>query len=285
MKNHCLKTRLGSATGILSVALLSVLTINLALADGPLNDPAPVAAAKIKTYQGTVAAVDAAEKTVTVKGTMFRKTFNASDACRVSLEDKPTASLSDLRPGHPVEIRYQDAGGVLAASQITQHNLVVEGYITSIDPAQRKLTIKRGGNKKELLATENCTVLLQGEKFGTLENLKIGHAVRIAYEPGPKPWTTRKIEQRAETFVGTIQAIDAGTRTVKARSFMAEKKFNLAEDCRIVVAGKTDARLRDLRIGDKVEFSYEDANGVLVANRIGLEAQASGSDGSQAAAK
>lgn len=280
-----MKTMFHSTTALLSATLLGLITVNSAWADGQLS-PAPAAKeAKMKNYSGTISAVDAQEKTVTVKGTFFSKTFNVSEACKVSLEDKPAANLSDLGPGHPVEISYQKVGGVVAASQITQHNLLVEGYITSIDPAQRKLTIKSGSKKRDLVAIENCTVLLQGEKFGTLETLKVGHAIRVAYEPGPKPWTVRKIEQRAETFVGTIQAIDASTKTIKARSFMAEKKFNLADDCRIVVAGKPEARLRDLRIGDKVEFSYEDANGVLVANRIGLEAEASDSDRSQAAAK
>lgn len=281
MKGHKMKTSFTWIMSVTSVALLALAGANSAFGDGQLEQPA--AKSEGKAYKGTVLAVDAEEKTVAVKGTFFSKTFNTSDACKVSLEDKSEAALSDLRPGHKVEIQYRDAQGVLVAGQIQQHNLVFDGYIASINPGQRSLVLKSGTGKKELIAAENCTVILKDEKIGTLENLKVGHAVRIAYQPGERPWIASKIEQRAEAFVGTIQAIDAGNRTVKARSFMTEKKFNLADSCRIVVDGKADAGLRDLRIGDKVEFSYEDANGVLVVNRIGSDASLSESGNTQTA--
>jgi Cu/Ag efflux protein CusF len=277
-----MKTTFTSLVSVLSVALLALLSTNSAFGDGQLTSK-PTVKNDSKTYEGTVSAVDSQEKTVTVKGTLFSKTFNVSDACQVSLEDKSAAALGDLRLGHKVEIQYQNAQGVLAAGRIQQHNLILDGYIASIDPAQRRLVIKDGPNKKELLVADNCNVMLRDEKVGTLENLKAGHAVRVAYETGDKPWTARKIEQRAEAFVGTIQAIDASSRTVKARSFMAERKFNLADGCRIVVDGKSDAGLRDLRIGDKVEFSYEEANGVLVANRIGRDTNTAENEGAHTA--
>ncbi len=39
----------------------------------------------------------------------------------------------------------------------------------------------------------------------------------------------------------------------------------------------------DLRIGDRFAFTYEDMDGVLVANRIGLETTSSGVESAQAA--
>jgi Cu/Ag efflux protein CusF len=266
-----MKTKFTRNVSLLGVAICALLGANIARADGQ-NPPAAAVNPDSKTYEGTVTAVDPLEKTLTVKGTLFSKTFNVSDACQVSLEDKAMAGLNDLRPGHQVEVQFQNVQGVLAAGHVQQHNRVLDGYIARIDPAQRTLVIKDGPSKKELVVAEDCIVRLKDEKIGTLENLKVGHVVRVAYEPTDKTWTARKIEQQAESFVGTIQAIDATSRTVKARSFMSERKFNLADGCRIVVDGKADAGLRDLRIGDKVEFSYEEANGVLVANRIGHDA-------------
>ena len=236
-----------------------------------------------KVLKGTVSAVDAVEKTVSVKGTMFSKTFNASDACKVSLEDKPEAALSDLRVGQKVDVRYQDAQGVLVAGQITQHNLMLKGYITKIDPAKRMLAVKTSMSTREFKVADNCGVILNDKRYGTMENLKLGHTVNVAYDPADSTLTARKIEQKAETFVGTIQALDAGMRTVKARSLLTEKKFNLADGCRIVVVNTPDASLRDLRIGDKVEFSYEDADGVLVANRIGRDANLAETENPQTA--
>jgi len=262
-----MKTISTRAVVTLGIAIATLVCARPAFAD----DSTATNQEKEKVYKGTVMAVDPTEKTVLVKGHILNKTFNAAETCKVSLEDKPEAALDKLRPGHKVEVYYQNARGVLVANRIVQHNQVINGYITAVDPAQRTLAIKSSGGKKHFAVAEDCDVRLKDAKVGTLENLKIGHSVSIAYDPADGVWTAGKIEQKAEAFVGTIQAIDAGTRTVRARSFMSERKFNLADGCRIVVEDKADAGLRDLRIGDRVEFSYEDANGVLVVNRIGRE--------------
>ena len=255
---------------------LAVVVAGLVCASPSFGDESPASEATHesgKVYKGTVSALDAAEKTVSVKGAMRSKTFNTSDACKVSLEDKPDAALSDLRVGQKVEVHYQSAQGVLVAGQITQHNLTLKGYITAVDSNKRTLAIKSSSKTQNLKVADDCKVILKDKRYGTLESLKVGHTVNVAYDPADGAITAHKIEQKAETFVGTIQALDAVTKTVKARSLMAEKKFNLADGCRIVVANKPDASLRDLRIGDKVEFSYENADGVLVANRIGKDAK------------
>ena len=224
-----------------------------------------------KIFKGTILAVDTAEKTVTVKGVFFRKTFQTSDACKVSLEDKPVATLDDLRTGHKVTVHYQKTQGVPIAGQFQQHNVVFRGHITAINLEKRALAIKGSAGTRSFVLADDCSVMLKEEQVGTLENLKIGHTVSVAYEAVNDGWTARKIEQKADTFVGNIQAIDASTRTVKARKLTAEKKFILGDGCRIIVENKADASLRDLRIGDRAAFTYEEVNGVLVANRIGLD--------------
>jgi Cu/Ag efflux protein CusF len=228
-----------------------------------------------KTYEGSVTDVDPEAKTVSVKGFLISKTFHTAEPCKFSLEDKPGATLNDIRPGQKVEVHYQNVQGVLAASQITQHDIMLHGYITTINPGQRTLVLKDRAGTRKFVVAEDCSIVLNDEQVGTLENLKVGHSVSVAYEPTAAAWTAHKIEQKAESFTGTIEAIDAGARTVTAKSFMSVKKFDLGDNCQIVVADKLDAALRDLRIGDRVEFSYEDANGVLVANRIGRDANLS----------
>jgi Cu/Ag efflux protein CusF len=251
----------------LSVAIVSLVGAASALGDAALETKS----AKEKVYTGTVLAVDPDGQTVAVKGLLLNKTFNAAPACAVSFEDKPEATLENLRPGHKVDVHYQKVRGVLVASQIVQHNQVIEGHITAIDPGARTLAIKDSNTTKKLVVAEQHSVILKDDKVGTLENLKVGHRVSVAYNAADGVWTTHKIVQNAESFVGTIQAIDAGARTVRARSYLKEKKFNLADRCQIIVEDKTDAEMRDLRIGDRVEFSYENANGVLVVTRIGRE--------------
>ena len=93
--------------------------------------------------------------------------------------------------------------------------------------------------------------------------------VKVVYEPSNGSLAAQRIEQRDDRFVGTIRAIDAGTRTIKAKNMFTEKKFSLANGCRIVVQGSPDAKLSDLRIGEAIAVSFENVDGVLVADRIG----------------
>lgn len=275
-----MKTILTRSALALSVAtILGLVGTSRSFAD----DSRPASKENEDVYKGTITAIDRLDKTVSVKGFLFSKTFNTAEPCKVSLEDQPVASLSDLHPGQKVDVHYQDVQGVLVAGQIVQHDQMLTGYIAAIDPGKRTFVVKGSGGKQDFTAPENCSVVLKDDKVGTLENLKVGHHVNVAYEPADGAWTAHKIEQKAEKFVGTIQAIDGETRTVKAKSFLAQKKFNLADSCRIVVPDKPDARLRDLRIGDRVEFSYEEADGVLVANRVGRDAHASETEGTETA--
>jgi hypothetical protein len=67
-----------------------------------------------------------------------------------------------------------------------------------------------------------------------------------------------------------VDAIDARTDTVKAGSLTANRTFRLGADCQIVVKGATGGALKNLRIGDRVSFHYEEVDGVLIANRLEL---------------
>jgi len=225
-------------------------------------------------FKGTLTSIEQTEKTLSVKSFWRTRTFDAADNCKVSLEDKPQAALTDLRPGQRVEVRYETVSGVRIAHQINQENLVFQGRVTSLDPANRKLTVRHRGLSTEFAMARDCPVLKEGSN-ASLDDLKIGHLVHVVYLPEPNTRTALRIEQRNAEFVGTIRAIDAGTRTVKAKSLLGERKFHLARECQIVTSDKPDATLQDLRIGDRVTFTYEETDGVYVVNRIGREGSTS----------
>lgn len=236
---------------------------------------------KASSYKGSVVAVDPQEKTVTVRGGLTTRTFNAGDHCKVTLEDNPRASLADLAAGHKVAVQYRKVQGVLVAQEVTQHNRSFKGHVTALDPAKRTMAVKHGMFTRNVTLVEGSTVIVKNDKIGTVENLRIGDTVTVIYQSANDPLIAHRVEQKNPTFTGNIRAIDARTRTVTARSLMGEKKFHLANSCKIVVNGKTDAGLSDLRIGDRMSVSYEDADGVLVANRIGRES--AGNEESEAA--
>jgi Cu/Ag efflux protein CusF len=231
-----------------------------------------VAAPKLKLCQGTVAAVDPQQRTVSVKSVWRTRTFNAADSCTVALEDRPEASLADLRSGQKVAVQYENRSGVLVAGRIVQHNRIYTGHLSALDPVQRTFRVKHGLSVRAFTLADRSKVTLAGEKAGSLNDLKLGQIVRVVYESAKGAATAVRIEQKHPTFVGTIRAIDSDARTVRAKSLLSEKTFHLADGCKIVANGKMDASLKDLRIGDQAAFTYEDARGVLIASRIGREA-------------
>ena len=276
-RNH-MKTMPTRAPTILGAMLLALACASLA------SGPEPASAQKDKTFKGTLAAVEANEKTVSVAAALgFKRTFNVAEDCRISLEDRREAALSDLRPGQRVEVGYRNTQGVRVAMYICQHNVILTGRIKAIDEPKRAVAVKTGLRTRHLTVADDCSVVLHNEKPGALNDLKVGNIVKIRYESPNGSAIARRIEQPSETYVGTIEAIDAKAKTVKAKQLLSEKKFNLASGCQIVVHGKAGGKLSDLRIGDRVTFSYENENGVLVANRLGLETSQPPTEGAQTA--
>jgi len=268
-------------TSLMQMVVVAGMAFNLTCA-GPVNGDESAPVQKDKIFRGIVTAVDQREKTVSVKSFWGTKIFNVADSCTVSLEDQPAAPLAELHPGQKVEISYENARGVPVAERIAQHNMVFTGYINAIDPAKRTLTVKHGVFTRNFAITEDCAVFVKNDKARTLDDLKVGHTINVIYESVNDSLLARRIEQKSPTFVGIIKAIDAETRTVKAKDLLAEKTFHLADGCQIVIGGKRGGSLSDLRIGDRFAFTYEDIDGVLVANRIGRETTSSGMESTPA---
>jgi hypothetical protein len=71
-----------------------------------------------------------------------------------------------------------------------------------------------------------------------------------------------------KTSSGTITALDAKGKVLKIRGFMFSRSFVLGDNCTLALDDKTAASLGDFRPGQKVTVSYQDADGVLVADRV-----------------
>lgn len=221
-----------------------------------------------KNWSGTVTAVDPKEKTLKVKGVFLTKTFNVGESCEVSLGDGRAAALNELRPGQRVHVRYTDASGVFVANRIGEEKLVYTGTVERIDAATRTLTVGGKAASRTFRIDDECKVLLKDDKAGALADVQRGHTVRVTYEvPGGSP-VAHRIEQKSASFEGTLTAIDVPERTVKAKHLLGSKRFVLADGCRILVNGNGTAELGDLRIGQRLTFSFDEVDGVNVVNRI-----------------
>jgi Cu/Ag efflux protein CusF len=225
-----------------------------------------------KAFEGDVTAVNQQDKTFSVKDLFFTRTFDMGNDCKISLQDKHGATtLAELHPGQDVVVHYEDYDGVMIARDVSQHDLTYTGHISAIDLGARKLTIKRGIVSHSFVLGPECAVTMQSSKSGTLNNLQIGDSVCVTYEPANGSHVARLIKEKGAEFVGTIDAVDTSHRIVEAKNADnngAEKKFNLADNCSIVINGKLNGSMNNLRVGERVSFSYDNEDGVYVASRV-----------------
>jgi Cu/Ag efflux protein CusF len=221
-----------------------------------------------KTYTGTVVSVDPQDHMLNVRGFLFNKKFNLGDSCAYTMVGQTTGAVGDLRPGQRVTVSYQDANGVLVADRVTQKPLCETGMVKAIDPAQHTVTLHLRMMDKTFQLPADCQVTLRGGRSGSLGDIQTGDHVTVTYEiPNGKP-TAREIAQTSATFTGDLTAIDLGQKTLKAKAAFATKKFSLGDNCAIVINGKPDGKLTDLRPGENLTFSYDVVNGVNIVNRI-----------------
>ena len=231
-------------------------------------DQSATAALPEKNYSGTVVSINPQEHTLKTKWFVFGKTFNLGAACACTLLDNRVGTVNDLQPGEKVTVRYQNVDGVLVADSVKEQPMRYEGMVKTIDPATHTLTVSVRGMDKTFQIQDGCNVVLHDDKSGTLDDIQTGNHVTVTYEtPNGQP-TAWQIAQTSIKFTGTLTAIDLGEKTLKASALFGSKKFNVADDCVVVINGKPDGQLSDLKPNDKLVFSYDEINGVNVVNRI-----------------
>lgn len=71
-----------------------------------------------------------------------------------------------------------------------------------------------------------------------------------------------------KTWQGTLSAVNTQDNTVMAKHWGFTETFHLGDKCAIMAVDKKEAPLSDLRPGEKVKISYQELEGVRVANRI-----------------
>ncbi len=270
MKMKSMKTLL--ALGTLLVFLPAV---PAARADAALTpaESSSTTAAKALEYTGTIGMVDAEERTVKVDKFFWDKTFNLAENCTFAVGLDQKSTLDHLQPDMEVVVSYQETDGVLVATHIAQRHYNQTGYIKSATPATHEIVMDRVGMAKKFKVNDSTQITIHKDE-SILGDLKAGQKVTITYTKQGDFLLAHKVVDKSETFSGTVEAIDAGSNTLKVKNLLTTHKFNLGDGCKIVVHGDTYGRLRDLRIGQKVTIDYEEVKGVMVAARIELgEAQ------------
>jgi Cu/Ag efflux protein CusF len=224
-----------------------------------------------KTYTGTVVSVNPDGRTLDVKGFWLSKEFNLGDQCAYVLWNNPSGAISDLRPGEKLTITYQDTSGVLVADRVQQIPMTCSGTVKSYDPTTHTLVLRSGWVDNTLQVPDNCKIVLYGDKPGMIADVQTGDPVTITYDTPNDRMTAQQIAQTNASYTGELTAVNLNDRTVMAKTLFGSKTFHVADNCSIVDNGKLGGHLSDLKLGDKFSFSYDDVNGVNIANRIAAE--------------
>ena len=87
-------------------------------------------------------------------------------------------------------------------------------------------------------------------------------SVRTAYADG---------QLREKTYSGIITSLDDKVKVLKAHNYIFSKSFVLGEDCSLMTGDNKSATLSEFRPGQKINVTYRDASGVLIASRVAQE--------------
>lgn len=219
-------------------------------------------------YTGVVTSVDLNAHTLEAKGILLDKKFILGANFNYVPLNRSSTGAQDLRPGEKVSITYENQGGNLVARRIEQIPMCFEGIVKDLDPVHHLITVHIAGLDKTFQIAKDCGIELRNQHPGSLGDLQVGNHVTVTYETPDEVATAEQIAQTSETFTGTVTAVDLQNRTVEAETLLDTKKFSLANDCTILANGKPGGRLTDLKPDDKLIFSYDEINGINVANRI-----------------
>jgi hypothetical protein len=265
-----MKTPSHKLAAFCAAAIMASATFRTSADDAGSTAPAGQAVHPDRTCTGIITTVDTREQTVKLQDwAMFHRSFNLGSSCSYMLPGNLTGTINDLRPGEKVTVSYQRVQGVLIADRVIQIPVTIEGKVVSVDPMANKMVVHERGHDKQLFIATGCKVVLLKQQPGSIADIRVGDHVTVTYETPNDTATARQIAQTSNEYVGTVTAIDTIDRTVKAHATFDDKKFVIGDDCAIVLAGRPNARLDDLKPDDKLTFSYDEINGVNVVNRIG----------------
>jgi len=257
-----------------TITRFGFLALLLSLPPGGMAAPQAAVSSNEESCAGTLTAIHTQDHTITVRRMLMDKTFHLGQHCAVSALDKKDAVVSDLRPGEKVEIRYQNVEGILVADQIAEKALRYDGAVQAVDQKAGTVTMQEAPLYVPFHAPQmfrlaaGCEIVLPDRHDGTLAALQPGDRISVIYElPGGAPVAYR-IRDRSLTLVGVVAAVDPSNHTLKAREKSSEIKFELADDCQIILNGEKPGHLKDLVLGQPCKFTYENVNGVEVLDRI-----------------
>jgi len=77
-----------------------------------------------------------------------------------------------------------------------------------------------------------------------------------------------KTTEQMSHMGGTIASVDPKERSLTIESLVINKTFKVADDAEIITPSKKKAGLKDLKVGEPVEVTYEQHEPICLAHRL-----------------
>lgn len=133
-------------------------------------------------YEGEVAAVDTAEKTLRVRRGWRAREFRVPEKGVIVFSDGTRHPLGDLKTGQRVKVRYCTPEEVHLALKIEQLQLEFTGRIDVLDADRQLINAGNLVANHTFQLSDDCKFVLPGSGAGTIEDLQIGDRVTFVYE-------------------------------------------------------------------------------------------------------
>jgi RNA polymerase sigma factor (sigma-70 family) len=220
---------------------------------------------------GTIKAVDAARRTVTVAAWANKKgegeralTIQVADDTRLTISDgkakgklpqTEARTLADLPVGAVVTARLSVDEKV--AGSLDVRGPEVRGVVKAVDADKRRLTVQSGKDSEQTFTIPADLAIVRGDgkkgQAGLVKLADVPAGAQVSVQLSPDQKTVVSLTAEGASLFGTVKAVDAGERKITLTVFVSkgepseEKILTVARDAQVWIDGK-ESKLADLPV-------------------------------------
>ena len=143
------------------------------------------------------------------------------------------------------------------------------GTIVFVDPKEYLLDVKGFlFSTKEFNLGKNCSYTIADKDNGTVNDLRPGQRVELAYQDVHGVPIADRIIQKPMRVEGMVNAIDPATHRVTLSAAFRDKTFQLPSDCMVTLHDGKSGSINNIQPGNHVTVTYEVPNGQATAKEI-----------------
>ncbi|MBU6410578.1 MAG: hypothetical protein KGR98_09335 [Verrucomicrobia bacterium] len=142
------------------------------------------------------------------------------------------------------------------------------GTIESVNPQDRTLKVKGLLWSRRFNLGGSCAYMLLDKSQGAIGDLRPGEKVMVSYQVANGVRVADQVRQEPMSCTGRVKNMDPTAHTLTLQSDLVDRKFQVADDCRVVLRGGKSGSWADVQPGEEVTVTYETPRGTMTAREI-----------------